>query len=507
MSISKLRLSRRILTLAVAGFAVLSLSACSRDAADEERPGPLSLVPSSAPDVPATRLMYELLEQGAGALEARVARLVRDDDDRFVPVFIELLRAGQLGLLPSSDRETRSQGEPAAVLEALTGKHFGDDWERWVEWYGNTELRPPPGFTGWKGRLLSAIDPGFEAFLQDDLPSRIRVEEIQWGGVNVDGIPALDNPKMVEPDAAGYLTPGEPVIGLSIKGEARAYPLRIMDWHEMSNDVIGGVPVSISYCTLCGSAVAYDGRGTGDDIYTFGSSGLLYRSNKLMYDRDTRTLWNQFTGEPVLGELADRDIDLGRFPLVISSWEDWTAQHPGTLVLDPDTGYERPYTLGAAYGDYFESPDTLFPVAQRRRLLPAKARIYGLSFRGRARAYPLHLLARRKITNDTIGGRNVVVVATRGVIDVDARNRPGDAGDAFYESGGEVRSYHRGGLRFRSTGKPDLLIDERGHTWRVTERALVGTRGRELSRVTGQLAYWFAWFAFFPLTDVYEEIG
>ncbi len=474
----------------VAGLGAVSLSACRSEVSDREPPKPLSLVPSSAPDLPATRLMYALSDQGTGALPGQVGKLVRADDDRFVAVFIELLRAGQLGLVPSSDPERLRYDEPA-VLEALTGRHFGDDWERWVEWYGNTDLRPPPGFTGWKGHLLSAIDPGFGAFLHDDLPSRIRVEEIQWGGVQVDGIPALDNAEMIEPDAAGYMTPGEPVIGLSIKGDARAYPLRIMDWHEMANDIVGDVPVSIAYCTLCGSAVAYDGRGHDGTIYTFGSSGLLYRSNKLMYDRGTRTLWNQFTGEPVLGKLADRDIDLGRFPLVISSWGDWRAQHPGTLVLDLETGYDRPYTLGAAYGDYFESPDTLFPVAQRRDLLPAKARIYGLSFRGRARAYPLDLLTRRKVVNDTLGGREVVVVATRGVIDVAARNRPGDAGDAFYESGGEVRSYRRGGLSFRVSADPDVLIDERGRAWRVTEAALVGRGERKLTRITGQLAYWF----------------
>src|SRR5699024_1806565 len=102
-------------------------------------------------------------------------------------------------------------------------------------------------------------DPAFGSFLRDGVASRIRVEQIHWGGVTVDGIPALDEPTMVDPESASYLTSSEPVIGLSVEGDERAYPLRILDWHEMANDVVGGVPVSIAYCTLCGSAVAYDG--------------------------------------------------------------------------------------------------------------------------------------------------------------------------------------------------------------------------------------------------------
>ena len=134
------------------------------------------------------------------------------------------------------------------------------------------------------------------------------MEEIAWGGVLVDGIPALDNPRMTTASAASYLNPDDPVFGVEINGDARAYPLRIANWHEMVNDVVGGVPVSLAYCTLCGSGILFDGRVAGRaEPFTFGSSGLLYRSNKLMYDRQTDSLWEQLAGHPVTGSLGLKD--------------------------------------------------------------------------------------------------------------------------------------------------------------------------------------------------------
>ena len=298
---------------------------------------------TSLPDNEAIDLMYAL-SFGPRPKEA-VDTILAAEDTRFIAVFIELMRANQIGLLAGAGYSPHIE-----ALETLSGQSFGGDWPAWIEWYGSTSLTPPPGFTGWKGKILGGIDPGFEDFLQDDLPSVIRVEEILWGGVPVDGIPALDNATMIPADEATYLESDEPVFGISINGDHRAYPLRIMDWHEMANDVVGGVPVSLAYCTLCGAGIAYDGRASNGETYTFGSSGFLFRSNKLMYDRQTRTLWNQLTGEPVLGELVDMDIKLNLLPVIVTSWEDWHAQHPDTLVLDINTGHQRPYLPGAAYG-------------------------------------------------------------------------------------------------------------------------------------------------------------
>ena len=134
------------------------------------------------------------------------------------------------------------------VLEQLSGQRFGHDWHRWVEWLETQRtLRPHRGYVAWKSELFSRIDPAFTQFLYPGVRHRARLEEIQWGSVRKDGIPALTNPRHLKASAATYLTPDELVLGISINGDARAYPLRIMDWHEMANDVVGGTAIALAY--------------------------------------------------------------------------------------------------------------------------------------------------------------------------------------------------------------------------------------------------------------------
>jgi hypothetical protein len=224
------------------------------------------------------------------------------------------------------------------------------------------EVSAYQGYAGFLADLLAGIDPQFRRFVRAGVPHAVRLEEIAWGGVAVDGIPALDNPKMVAADAATYLNPDDLVFGVEINDDSRAYPLRILDWHEMANDVIGGVPVSLAYCTLCGAGILFEGRAAGRNRpFTFGSSGLLYRSNKLMYDRQTDTLWNQFTGRPAVGALVGSGIVLSPLPLALTSWTQWRERHPRTQVLALDTGFARDYRPGGAYGDYFAGPELMFP--------------------------------------------------------------------------------------------------------------------------------------------------
>lgn len=450
---------------------------------------------AGAPDR-ASELMEALSGPSASAARAAIAEILEARDERFAAVFIELMRAAQVGLAAPP-----AYADSVDALGVLTGETFGPDWSEWVRWYAAADLAPPPGFTGWKGRLLAGIDPSFAEFLRDDVPSRIRVEEVIWGGVALDGIPALDGPKLVDAEEAGYLQDDDPVFGIALAGDARAYPLRILDWHEMINDVVGGVPVSLAYCTLCGAGIAYDGRGPDGETYTFGSSGLLMRSNKLMYDRQTRTLWNQFTGEPVLGPLAAGERRLRILPAVVTRWGDWRAQHPETRVLDIDTGHARSYHPGAAYAGYFASPETLFPVVERKDLLPSKARIFGLQVGGIAKAYPLDRLTAEGVVNDEVGGAPVVLVATRGLLEVDGESVR--TGPARYRAGAEVRAFGRADWRFSAGGDADTLVDEAGRPWRVTEAALVGKAGERLPRLDGFVSYWFGWNAFHPKTLVW----
>ncbi len=420
----------------------------------------------------ATMAAWDIAETGA-AIESAV----RDGEVAMVPVLTELSRFW----IPFELQETVNWG-----LWALAGEDLGGDWGAAVEWLGrHPETPTPPGFAGWKAELYATrVDPAFSRFLGDDVPATIRVELVQWGGVAVDGIPALVNPAFVAGTDARYLVPDELVFGVEIGGDARAYPLRILDWHEMANDVVGGVPVALAYCTLCGAGVLYDAR-AGDEVLEFGSSGLLYESNKLMYDRATDTLWNQLTGEPVMGARVGSGVELRRLPVVVSDWASWLEDHPGTLVLDIDTGYDRDYSPGSAYGDYFASPSTLFPVFRRSQALPEKSFVFALLVDGTPKAYALRDLQEQPVVNDEIAGVPLAVVTE--------------------PASRTVRAYERGERSFEAGPEPGALIDESGSSWRVTEESLVGPDGVSLGRLPGHLAYWFGWFSFYPQTLLYGE--
>ncbi|MGF1475658.1 MAG: DUF3179 domain-containing protein [Geminicoccaceae bacterium] len=381
------------------------------------------------------------------------------------------------------------QGELVTALETVTGAEPGPDWFDWMLWQqAQTDLEPHPGHLLVQRRLFAAIDPRFLDFLPPDVKHSIRTEEIVWGGVVVDGIPALTNPSLLRPEEATYLRPTDEVFGVEINGDARAYPLRILNWHEMFNDVIGGVPVSLAYCTLCGAGILFDTSVQGrDEPFVFGSSGFLYRSNKLMYDQETNSLWNQFTGKPVVGPLTDSGIELSILPVTITSWEAWLADHPDTTVIDVETGYRRDYGSGVAYREYFASPDLMFPAMLEDDALRVKDRIFGVRLPGGAKAWPLEAFADSAVINDTVGFNHLVLV-----------------GDA---STSTVRAYERGqDQTFAQGDRPGVLTSEAGEEYRVTEGALVPTKGgEEIPRVPGHVAYWFAWAGYLgDATELYE---
>ena len=219
--------------------------------------------------------------------------------------------------------------------------------------------------------------------------------------------------------------------------------------------------------------------------FVFGSSGFLFRSNKLMYDQQTKSLWHHMRGEPVVGPLADSGIRLAPRPVVTTSWREWVRQHPRTVVLDIDTGHVRDYTPGRPYGAYYASPETMFPVFPRSSRLATKDVVFVLRLDPDRKLYPLDVFDREPVVNDAVGPTSVVVVGQRATR--------------------TVRAYERGNLRFRSGSGPDELIAEgTGARWRIEEEALVAVAGgRRLPRLAGHLAYWFGWFAFHPDTPVY----
>lgn len=441
----------------------------------------------------AGRVMRGLISGEPEWTQHSLDEILAAGDERFIPVLIELMRFHAFAI----DRDIH-----LAALQQLSGQDLPWYWPGWVEWYGMTEIAPPPGFMEWKGRLFSRIDDDFARFFDPRQPATIRYEEIVWGGVPVDGIPSLDDPPLLSADAADYLDDDAPVFGVTINGESRAYPLRIMDQHEMSNDVLGGEPIAVAYCTLCGAAIAYSRIGPDGTVFTFGSSGLLHRSNKLMFDRQTYSLWNHLTGEPVAGPLADDGIDLDYFPIVLTTWGDWRAEHPDTTVLDIETGFARQYLPGDPYGEYFNSSSTMFPVARRDEELDAKAQVFALELDGRPKAYPLEVFVDEPVINDAIGRQPVVLLSSGEIVEVEAETREG--GLIRYTAGGDVRAYQRGSYRFERFDR-DVLLDAAGGAWQVTEEALIGPDGERLERLPGHLVLWFGWYAFYPETEVYGE--
>ena len=391
--------------------------------------------------------------------------LVQRGKKDVIPAFIAVLR-----LLPPEQ-----SGPLFDVLQRLAGVEIPRNWEAWIEWQEeHAEIRPYEGFTSLKAEVLAQIDRNFRSFLYQGVRHKIRVEEIVWGGVKKDGIPALVNAKQIPVAEATYLTDRELVFGVSINGDSRAYPFRILDWHEMFNDVVGGVPVSLAYCTLCGSGILYETKVRGRrKPFVFGSSGLLYRSNKLMYDTQTNSLWNQFTGRPVVGRLTGSKIELKVLPVVITSWQDWLFAHPDTTVLSLDTGFERDYRPGRAYGAYFTSPDLMFPVVIRDRRLAPKDRIFVLRDGATEMAWALALFKGGAVIHDRVGPRDVVLVG--------------------YAETETVRAYDSGGRTFVATEEDPSLLASEGALWTVTEGALTGPGGESLARLPGHVAYWFPW--------------
>ena len=252
-------------------------------------------------------------------------------------------------------------------------------------------------------------------------PSSVPAEQILMGGPPRDGIAALDGPEAVPADAAEW-DDDEPVVGIRIGEESRAYPLAILVWHELANDSLGAVPILVSYCPLCGTAMVFDRR-VRSRTHRFGVSGLLYQSDLLMFDRESESLWSQIRAEALTGPSQGARLRILRSR--IESWGAWRRRHPETTVITTRTGHERRYDV-SPYGDYAFSERLLYPLERDTRYHP-KMPTLGLRLAdGRARGYPAEELARAGGTaSEEFAGRRVRVSydADEQVFDVEA---PGD---------------------------------------------------------------------------------
>lgn len=409
--------------------------------------------------------------------------------DGYAAMLIDLLDLVQR----TRDANPRTFMPPARLAEFLeqqTGQAFGEDVPRWREWAWGLPYAPHPSYGEFKGRLYAQLDPRFVVFFRAQVEPRIRLDEIVWGGVSINGIPPLDHPKHVPAAEATYLEDDNIVFGFYLDGEARAYPKRILAWHELALDRVGERELAIVYCTLCGTVIPFDAR-VGGRVLTFGTSGLLYRSNKLMFDHETASLWSSLTGEPVVGPVVELKLKLSALPVVTTTWGEWRTRHPDTLVLSLETGFQRDYSEGAAYRTYFATDELMFGVSQRDGRLPNKAEVFVVRSTAPpdavARADPppfaisTRLLGEQPVFHTEVGGTNIVVVTS---------------------AGGASRAYASARYRFATAGGNDTVRDDDGREWVAEEDFLVAKfdSSVRLARVAGHRAFWFGWYAQHPDT-------
>ncbi|MGE0392078.1 MAG: DUF3179 domain-containing protein [Vicinamibacterales bacterium] len=393
--------------------------------------------------------------------------------------------------LPSAGAGLPEIGDPGSperrrllqFLERQTKQKLGDDLVRWRKWTWSLPSESLSVHVALKRQLYAGIDPRMARFFPDGVALRIRLDEVDWGGVMVNGIPPLRNPAVVTAPEANYLRDSDIVFGIEVGGVARAYPKRILAWHELALDRLGQIDLAVVYCTLCGTVIPYETHVGAADFH-FGTSGLLYRSNKLMFDEETGTLWSAIEGAPVIGPLARSGIRLPMRAVVTTTWREWRQMHPDTTVLSINTGFSRDYAEGAAYRDYFASPDLLFPVPAEDRRLNLKDEVLVLRLPSAAGAIePLaidvRLLKRNPLLSFSRGSRRYLVVTT---------------------SAGANRVYE-GAIAPPMQRIDRVLRDESGRRWIITESGLVPeSGGPALPRVPAQRAFWFAWYAQFPDT-------
>lgn len=233
----------------------------------------------------------------------------------------------------------------------------------------------------------------------------------------------------------------------------------------------------------------YSGKTPKGERRTFGTSGLLYRSNKLMYDRQTFTLWSNLTGEPVVGRLARSPVRLEILPVTVTTWREWKAAHPDTTVTRLDDSFGRRWGYDYKPGAADRSrAGVRFPVWQKSKLLDDKTEVYALRSGNTAKAYPIDRVVKERVVNDRVGDLEVVLVG-----DPDS---------------GAVRAWRRNGQRFSPGASSGELRDDTGRVWKITEEALVpapaeGETPQKLERLPGHVSFWFGWFGFFPETEVY----
>ncbi|MGD9030954.1 MAG: DUF3179 domain-containing (seleno)protein [Anaerolineae bacterium] len=339
-------------------------------------------------------------------------------------------------------------------------------------------------------------------FTTDFSKHSVPYSEILSGGPPKDGIPAIDAPQLVSVgEADEWLQPQEPVILVEIGGIAKAYPIQILMWHEIVNDVIGDTPVTVTFCPLCNTGIAFERMFEGR-VLDFGTTGRLRFSNLIMYDRQTETWWQQATGEAIAGEFTGRQLTF--VPASMIAWEDFKGAYPEGDVLSRETGHNRSYGRNpyAGYDDISRSP-FLYDGPLTPEALPPMARVVTVELDDEAVAYPYDLLQEVLVVNDSVGGFPIVVLwdpGTASALDAGSVAAGADVGAATTYSrklDGELLTF----------GVEDgrIVDDQTGTEWDVLGQGVSGAlAGRRLEPVVSINHFWFSWAAFKPETRIYQ---
>lgn len=339
-------------------------------------------------------------------------------------------------------------------------------------------------------------------FTTDFSRHSVPYDEILSGGPPKDGIPSIDDPKFETISYADlWLGDREPVILVRVGDDARAYPIQVLMWHEIVNDEVGGLPLTITFCPLCNTAIAFE-RQVGDRVLDFGTTGRLRYSNLIMYDRQTETWWQQADGLAIAGDLTG--TQLAFYPAAIVAWSEFTQAYPEGKVLSRETGFVRDYGRNPyeGYDDVNSSPFLYQGPPTPGRLLPM-ARVLTVDFSGEAVAYPYDTLAELSVVNDTVGEREIVVLWQAGA------TSPLDEGTvAGGKRVGTAAAYSRDldgqTLTFTFDGR-SIRDEQTGSTWDALGRALSGPlEGETLDPVVAINHFWFSWAAFRPDTRIFE---
>ncbi len=339
-------------------------------------------------------------------------------------------------------------------------------------------------------------------FATDFSKHSVPYSEILSGGPPKDGIPAIDEPRFVGVgEAEEWLEPQEPVILLEVANDFRAYPIQIIMWHEIANDTVGGVPMVVTFCPLCNTAIAFERTVDGREL-DFGTTGRLRFSNLIMYDRQTESWWQQATGDAIAGELTGKQLESRPAPIV--SWADFRSAHPGGEVLSRETGYNRSYGQNPYTGyDDVDSSPFLYSGPDTPGDLPPMARVITVDAKEESVAYPYEVLREHRAINDVVNGEPIAVLwqeGTASALDESSIDAGRDVGSAGVFS----RRLEGRTLTFRSE-RGTILDEETGSEWNVLGVAMAGElKGKRLEPVVSVDHFWFSWAAFRPETRVYD---